>query len=168
MLAWLLVTDAGLPLLPLLWLGTVPLCSKCFKRRWMAQFVGQSHVLRSYSRQNLRRVSTYDLVSYHRATIFVFCFTVNGIVELRSLKSQGTNITITPPNLGKLNGIGQKNKEMAGSQSCINLFETHVLPSLISECKTETVSPGELVSIRTLNSNRRCSSTWHDSRCSIE
>ena len=29
-------------------------------------------------------VSIYDLVTYHRATTFVFCFTVNGIVELRS------------------------------------------------------------------------------------
>jgi len=83
-LAWLLVTDAGLPLLHLLWLCTVPLCSWCFTICWMAQFLGPSRVLRSYSQQNLRQVSTYDLVSEHRATTFVFCFTVNGIVELRS------------------------------------------------------------------------------------
>ena len=30
----------------------------------------------------------------------------------------------TPPNPEKENGIGQKNKEMAGGQSCINPFET--------------------------------------------
>ena len=29
-------------------------------------------------------VSPYDLVSYHRATTFVFCFTANGIVKLWS------------------------------------------------------------------------------------
>ena len=76
-----------------------------------AQFVGPSLVLRSYSRQNLRWVSIYDIVSHHRATIFVFCFAVNGIVELRSEKSQGTNNMTTPPSPEKENGFSQKTKK---------------------------------------------------------
>ena len=133
----LLVIDACLPLLPLLWLWlcTVPLCSECFTIRWMAQFVGPSRVLRSYSRQNLRRMSTYDLFSYHRATTFFFCFTVNFIVERWSYKSQGTDTMITPPNPKKQNGIS-KNKEMAGSQSCINLFETPCIYNMRSRWQT--------------------------------